>query len=141
MKEGVDLKPGPLYPLNQDQHSELRKFLERNIGKGYLRESQSPIASPILFVKKKDTKDMQLYINFRHLNNTTIKNWYLLPLILELQDQLQGSKWFTKFNIRDRYYQICMKEGEEWKTAIHTRLGLYKFTVIPMGLTNAPATF
>ena len=62
-------------------------------------------------------------------------------MISELQDRLQGAKWFTKFDIRDGYYRIRIKEGEEWKTAIRTRFGLYEFTVMPMGLTNAPATF
>ena len=64
-----------------------------------------------------------------------------MPLISELQDRLQGAKWFSKFDIPGAYNRIRIKEGEEWKTAMRTRFGLYEYLVMPFGLTNAPATF
>jgi hypothetical protein len=70
-----------------------------------------------------------------------VKNSYPLPLISELQDRLQGTKWFTKFDIPGAYNRIRIKEGDEWKTAMRTRFGLYEYLVMPFGLTNAPATF
>ena len=84
--------------------------------------------------KREPNKDKQL-------NAITVKNWYPLPLILELQDRIQGSQWFTALNIKGAFNLIQMKEGEEWKTAFQTRYGHYKYTVMPFGLTNAPATF
>ena len=98
------------------------------------------MASPILFVKKPNGKQ-RLYIDYRRLNEVTRKNRYPLPLILELMDRLQGAKWFTKFDVREGFYRIRIKEGDEWKTAFKTKYGLYEYTVMPFGLTNAPATF
>ncbi len=78
---------------------------------------------------------------FRPTNEVTIKDRYPLPLISELQDQLRKAKWFTALDLKGAFNLIRMKEGEEWKTAIRTQRGLFEYTVMPMGLTNAPATF
>ena len=88
----------------------------------------------------KDGK-LQLCVDYRQLNAITVKNRYSLPLILELQDRIQGSQWFTALNIRGAFNLVQMREGEEWKTAFQTRYGPYKYIVMLFGLTNAPATF
>ena len=111
-----------------------------NLAKGFIRESSSPVGYPILFVPKKDG-EQRLCVDYRKLNKITVKNNYLLPLISELQNRLQGACWFTKFDIPGAYHQIRMKEGEEWKTAFRTRLGHFEDQVMTFGLTNAPATF
>ena len=80
-------------------------------------------------------------VNYRQLNAITVKNRYPLPLILELQDRIQGSQWFTELDIRGALNLVQMREVEEWKTAFRTRYGHYEYTVMPFGLTNAPATF
>ncbi|KAK1911147.1 hypothetical protein P3342_011749 [Pyrenophora teres f. teres] len=98
------------------------------------------MASPILFVKKPNRK-WRLCVDFRRLNSATIKNQYPLPLITELTDQIQGAKWFTKFDVQEGFYRIRIAKGHEWKTAFKTKYGLFKYTVMPFGLTNAPATF
>ena len=67
-----------------------------------------------------------MYIDFRRLNDSTKKNSYLLLLIKELKDRLIGAIYFTKVDIRDAYYRIRIKEGNEWKTAFRTKYGLYK---------------
>src|SRR3989440_492878 len=81
------------------------------------------------------------YNEYRQLNNIPNKNRYALPFISEIQDRFQGAKLFTKLDVRDAYYLVRMKEGEEWKTAFRTRYGHYEYLVMPFGLTNAPATF
>lgn len=92
-----------------------------------------------MFVPKPSGKK-RLVQDFRRLNNVTIKNRYPLPNIEEARDRLVGANWFTKIDLRDAFYSIRMAEGEEWKTAFRTRYGLYEFLVMPMGLTNAPAS-
>jgi hypothetical protein len=138
--EGAKLKPGPIYPLTRDQQEELKKYIKKNLEKGYIRPSNSPMASPILFVPKKNG-ELRLCVDYRQLNNATRRNVYPLPLISELMDKFQGAKWFTKFDVRDGYHRIRIKEGHEWMTAFKTREGLYEYLVMPFGLTNAPATF
>jgi hypothetical protein len=100
----------------------------------------SPAATPILFVKKGDGS-LRLVIDYRGINEGTIKNRYPLPLLQDTLMNLSKAKWFTKLDICRTYNLICMAEGEEWKTAFHTRYGLLESLVMPFGLTNALVTF
>ena len=142
----IKIEPGktpgkkPIYPLSAEKLEALRAYLDENTKKGFIRESQSPAGYPILFVKKKDGS-LRLCVDYRELNNITVKNSYPLPLIGELQDRFQGAQLFTKFDIPGAYNQIRIKAGDEWKTAFRTRYGHYEYLVMPFGLTNAPATF
>ena len=98
------------------------------------------MASPFFFVDKKDGK-LQPVQDYRALNDVTIKNTTPLPLIPELIDKLCGARYFTKLDIRWGYNNICIKEGDEYKAAFKTPLGLFEPTVMTFGLYNAPATF
>ncbi len=98
------------------------------------------MASPFFFVKKKDGK-LQPVQDYRKLNKMTIKNHYLLPLILELMDKLQGAKYFSKLDVQWGYNNVCIKDGDEWKAAFRTNWGLFEPTIMFFGLTNSPATF
>jgi hypothetical protein len=80
-------------------------------------------------------------VNYRVLNKVTVKNWYPLPRIDDLFDHLSGTKVFSRIDLRSGYYQIQIAEGDEERTACHTRYGSYEFLVMPFGLTNTPATF
>jgi hypothetical protein len=133
-------KAQPIYSLSEKELVALREYIETNLAKGYIRPSKSPARYPILFVPKKDGK-LRMCVDYRRLNEITVKNRYTLPLIQELQDRVKGARFFTKIDIREGYYKIRMKEGEEWKTAFGSRLGHYEYLVMPFGLTNAPATF
>ena len=131
---------GPLYALSQRELEEQRKWIDKYLAKGWIRKSQSPAASPAMFVPKKPDK-LRMVIDYRRLNAITIKNRYPLPNIEEMKNRLTGAQWFTKIDLRDAFHGIRMAEGEEWKTAFRTRFGLYEFLVMPFGLTNAPATY
>ena len=89
----------------------------------------------------KKNGELRLYVNYRGLNVITIKNRYLLPLISEILDRLNGSIVFSKIDLRNAYYRIRIREGNEWKTTFRTRYGYFEYLVIPFGLTNTPATF
>ena len=87
-----------VYPLTLSEQKELDVFLKENLGSGRIQPSKSPMASPVFFIKKKDGS-LQLVQDYRALNAITVKNKYLLPLILELITKLRGVKYFTMLDI------------------------------------------
>jgi len=107
----IDLLPGtgPIakrpYRMATDELKELKEQLRELHEKGYIRPSSSPWGSPVLFVRKKDGS-LRMCIDYRSLNELTIKNKYPLPRIDDLFDQLQGAKYFSKIDLRSGYYQL-----------------------------------
>ncbi|KAD6119157.1 hypothetical protein E3N88_10428 [Mikania micrantha] len=142
----IDLPPGAApvakspYRLAPSEMQELMKQLQELLDKGFIRPSFSPWGAPVLFVKKKDGT-LRMCIDYRDLNKVTIKNRYPLPRIDDLFDQLQGSSYFSKIDLRSGYHQLRIKDNDVPKTAFRTRYGHYEFLVMPFGLTNAPAIF
>ena len=142
----IDLVPGtaPLYKkyyrMPSSELVELKKQLDELLRKGYIRPSSSPWGSPAIFVGKKDGS-LRMCIDYRQLNEVTIKNKYPLPRIDDLFDQLSGAKVFSKIDLRTGYHQLKIKREDIPKTAFTTRYGLYEYTVMSFGLTNAPAFF
>jgi hypothetical protein len=140
LEEGKTPPLLPIYGLSEPQLKAVKEYIDENLAKGYIRESDSPAGFPILFVPKKDGT-LRLCVDYRKLNAITRKNSYPLPNIGELRERLSKAKILTSLDLREGYYQVRMKEGDEWKTAFRTRYGLYEYQVMPFGLTNAPATF
>ena len=142
----IELEPGtaPIskrpYKMGPTELVELKKQLEELESKGYIQPSSSPWGCPTILVKKKD-KTSRLVVDYRPVNLHTIKNKYPLPRINDLFDQLAGAKVFSKMDLRMGYHQIKIRKEDIPKTAFTTRYGLYEYTVMSFGLTNAPATF
>ena len=110
------------------------------MAKGFIRKSKSEFSHGVLFAPKKDGS-LRPCIDFRPLNDLTVKWRYPLPRIDDTQDRLLGAQFFTALDIRDAYYRVRMAPGHEKYTAFKTRFGLFEYTVMPFGLTNAPASF
>ncbi|GJV65325.1 putative reverse transcriptase domain-containing protein [Tanacetum coccineum] len=127
------------YLLAPSELEELSGQLKELQDKGFIRPSSSPWGALVLFVKKKDGS-FRIFIENRELNKLTVKNRYPLPRIDDLFDQLQGSHFFLKIDLRSGYHQLRMHEDDIPKTTFRTRYGRFEFTVIPFGLINAPAT-
>jgi transposase InsO family protein len=131
---------GPIYNLSAKELAVLRTYIDEALKQGVIRPSTSPAGAPILFVPKKDG-GLRLCVDYRGLNKVTIKNRHPLPLISETLDRLSSAKVFTKLDLKNAYYRLRIKGGDEWKTAFRTRYGHFEYLVMPFGLANAPATF
>ena len=140
LKESFTPKVAKLYPLNPEELAACQAFVNENLKMGRIRPSKSPQASPFFFVKKKDGK-LRPVQDYRYLNEHTVKNAYPLPLISDLIDNLRQFSLFTKFDVRWGYNNIRIKEGDEWKAAFITPLGLFEPTVMFFGLCGSPPTF
>lgn len=120
---------------------EVREHLRDMDSAGAIRESKSPFSSNVVLVRKKDGS-LRFCIDYRKLNNRTIKDAYSLPRIDETIDSLVGSTLFSKLDLRSGYWQVPIKEEDKYKTAFSVgALGFFECNQMAFGLTNAPATF
>lgn len=142
----IDLEPGKQppaakpYSMNQNELKALRKYLDEELSKGFIRVSRSPAAAPVLFVKKQNG-DLRFCIDYRGLNSISLKNRHSLPLISETLGLLSQAKYFTKLDIISAFNKLRIKDGDEWKAAFTCRYGLFEPLVLPFGLSNGPASF
>ena len=140
VKEGFIPRKGKVYSLSREEKEEVREFVKEQLRKGYIRPSKSPQTAPVFFVGKKDGKKRMVQ-DYWYLNEWMIKNNYLLPLILDVLENIGTKKLFMKMDLRWGYNNMRIKEGDEWKAAFMTPEGSFEPTVMFFGLTNSPATF
>lgn len=142
----IDLLPGTsppkgrLYSLSAPERKAMEDYIGEALTTGIIRPSSSPAGAGFFFVGKKDGS-LRPCIDYRGLNDITVKNRYPLPLISSAFELLQGATVFTKLDLRNAYHLVRIREGDEWKTAFNTPTGHYEYLVMPFGLTNAPAVF
>jgi hypothetical protein len=103
---------GPIYLLLPIQLKALQDYIKENLKKGFIKKSILPAGYPILFAPKKD-RILQLYIDYRQLNNITIKNRYPLLLTSKIQEHLYSTKIFTKLDLYRIYNLVYIAKGEE----------------------------
>jgi hypothetical protein len=132
---------GPCYALFEKELDVLREWVKEMLDTCKIRRSKSPAAVPILFIPKAHGRRLRLWVDYDRINKIPIAKRYPLPIMSELQDRVSDSKIFTKIHLKNGYHLICIKEDDEWKTAVQYRYGLYQFLVMPFGVTNASAAF
>ncbi|KAL0152509.1 hypothetical protein M9458_052232 [Cirrhinus mrigala] len=142
----IDLLPNAMppksrvYPLSRTEEQAMEEYIEEALDSGFNRPSTSPAAAGFFFVSKKDG-GLRPCIDYRGLNNVTVKFRYPLPLVPPALEQLRKATIYTKLDLRSAYNLIRIKEGDEWKTAFLTTRGHYEYQVMSYGLANAPAVF
>jgi hypothetical protein len=128
------------YRLSFTESVELRKQLDQLLEKGFIRPSSSPFGAPILFAAKKNGR-LRMCVDYRELNNITLKDKYAIPLVQDCFDSLVGSTIFSTLDLASGYYQVPIWPADIPKTAMNTKFGSFEWLVMPFGLTSAPSTF
>ncbi|KAI2646957.1 Transposon Tf2-9 polyprotein [Labeo rohita] len=142
----IDLVPGAvpprghLYSLFATEHQAMEENVAEGLRAGTIRPSSSPAAAGFFFVKKKDG-GLRPCVDYRGLNQITIKNRHPLPLTNTALDALSGARFFTKLDLRSTYNLVRIREGDEWKTAFITPTAHYETLVMLFGLCNSPSAF
>jgi hypothetical protein len=142
----IEWKPGtaPIYKtpyrITTAELAELKEHIKELLQKGFMHPSSSPWGAPVIFVPKKDGTQ-RLCVDYHALNEVIVKNKYPLPRIDDLLDQLCGVCVFSKIDFRSGYHQLKVRECDISKTVFTSMYGLYEYTVIAFGLTNAMAYF
>ena len=117
-----------------------KQELDKMLSRGIVEPSTSAWASPIVLITKKDGST-RFCVDYRKLNDVTVKDGYPIPRVIDCLDSLSGNKWFNCMDLNSGFWQIALDPSDKEKTGFCTSYGLYQFTVMPFGLANAPSTF
>jgi len=126
--------------MSEVKQTEADRQIQQCVDMGLVKPSNSAWAAPIVMVRKKDNT-LRMCIDYRVLNDKTVKDAYPLPNTAELFDSLSGSKWFSTLDLASGYYQVENTPRAREYSAFTSRKGLFEWTCMPFGLCNAPATF
>lgn len=140
IKPGAKLPNAKLRPLSPQQLEAIRDHIEEMEQKGFIEKANSPVRSNLL-ITQKPGGGIRICVDYRELNEATIKDRYPIPFFRETISRICKANYFSKFDIIHAFNRIQIKEGCEWLTAFTTRWGTYQYKVMPFGLCNAPATF
>ena len=126
--------------MSHDELQVLQKYLKDHLSKDFIHVSSFSAAFSVIFIKKPEG-ELCLCVNYCDLNNLTVKNQYLLPLIQETLNLMTSSVIFTKLDIIAAFNKLRMTEGKKWKTAMRTCYGLFEYLIMPFGLCEASSFF
>ncbi len=135
---GESVPKGKIYPLSLPEQKAMEEYIEEALKQDSIRPSTSPADSGFFFLWPRRT---EACIDYRSLNNITVKFRYPLPLVPAALEHLRGATIFTKLDLRSAYNLIRILEGDEWKTALVNPTGHYEYLVMPYGLVNVPSVF
>lgn len=126
--------------LSYRERQEVQKTIDELLAEGVIRPSDSPYASPIVLVRKKDGT-LRMCVDFRALNKVTVRDHFPLPVIEDCLEYLGGKKYFSTLDLKSGFHQVPMQDESKHITAFVTPMGQYEYNYMPFGLTNAPPVF
>jgi hypothetical protein len=129
------------YPLSRKETKVLKEAIEEDLKKGFIKHGTSSFVLPVFFIPKKDGDELRMVINYHQLNNITKKDFYPLPNLRVELEKLSHHKLFSKFDVRARYNNICIKDEDQYKAAFKTPIGTFIPTVMTFGFCNTPSIF
>ena len=128
------------YRVSPAQPQEIKKHVDQLLNAGLIRPSNSDWASPVVLVQKKDGSS-RMCVDYRKLNEATVRDSFPIPLLDENLSSLHGSEFFTTLDMKSGYHQLLLNEPDCYKTAFTTSDGLFEFLVLPFGFVNASGIF
>uniref|UniRef100_A0A803T9Y9 ribonuclease H n=1 Tax=Anolis carolinensis TaxID=28377 RepID=A0A803T9Y9_ANOCA len=137
---GANLPKPKVYPMSVQEKEELRKYIDKNLARGFIKPSNSPLGAPVLFRRKKDNS-LRLCIDYRNLNAITKDNKYPMPLVKDLITVLKKGSIFTKLDLIEAYHKLRIKPEDTWKTAFSCAFGHFEYEILPFGLKNGGGCF
>ncbi|PHJ19414.1 rna-directed dna polymerase [Cystoisospora suis] len=148
VKHQIKLIPGetPLYPtqnytLSDDDLAELKRQIKELLEKGSIEPTQAPFAAAVFLVPKPGGEGLRMVVNYKALNEITLRDEYPLPRVQDLIQRVGKARWFMKRDLQKGYYQVQVAPEDQWKTTFRCRYGTFQLKVIPFGLAGAPSAF
>ena len=142
----IELEPGKkppqsrLYSISRFKLQKVKEYLDDNLKKGFILPSTAPYISPVLFVQKYN-RSLRFCVDYWKLNSLTIRNRYPIPLIEETLSRVIGCKYLTKLDIITAFNKLRIHLNSEDLTTFTTSFGVFKYYILPFGLTGRPASY